>query len=168
MWPGRPSRSCRSQPGPLELSGSRDKAGGSTDVREPTQNKSPGRGHGGGVEKYSRFLQPPLHPAGHDWETKPLQQRLPLKGCSPPHIWLCVGRCRSGGTALFSCMRQGFACLSELLLRRRSAADGHVRAARGPRPSPPATPLKGPTRISWFTLNFGMKPRLTPGKQCSL
>lgn len=108
MWPGRPSRSSRSQPGPLELSGSRDKAGGSADVREPTQNKSPGRGHGGGVEKYSRFLQPPLHPAGHDWETKPLQQRLPLKGCSPPHIWLCVGRCRSGGTALFSCMRQPF------------------------------------------------------------
>lgn len=28
--------------------------------------------------------------------------------------------------------------------------------------------LKCLTCISWFTLKFGMKPRLTPDKQCSL
>lgn len=68
------------------------------------------------------------------------------RGSSSPHFW---------GISLFP------SCCSA----------GAQRPPPGPREqrrSSAGTPLKGLTRISWFTLNFGMKPRLTPGKQCSL
>lgn len=70
-------------------------------MRKPTKNKRGRRGCGGGVEKYSRFLPPPLHSTGHDCEekpeTKPLQQEPSLKGGFAPHIWLCVEMWPSGG-----------------------------------------------------------------------
>lgn len=129
-------------------------------ARKQTKNKRSG-GRGGGAEKYSRFLPPPLRSAGHDCdgkpETKPLQQQqcpskaaLPLtSGCvgtPPPHTHTRIRR----------------------HLQLFSPLYGALTGTSGPEGSSVFSASKGLTCISWFTLNFGMKPRLTPGKQCSL